>query len=100
MATFITELAYADLEGICDFLLPQYAEFWELLHSEFRRTFRLLGRQPRLGTDRRRYGVGLRSVTVRGYVVYFRRANGRTEIVRIIHGARDIDAAFFDDSTT
>ena len=99
MATIITERAYDDLEGIADRLLPQYPDYWDQLQSAFHRTFRLLGRHPKIGTDRGHYGTGLRSAVVMGYVVYFRRNSGRTEIVRVLHGSRDVGAASFDGSS-
>jgi toxin ParE1/3/4 len=51
----------------------------------------LIAEHPDLGEERRGLGVrGCRSVTVGNYVVFFRRIRDGVEIVRIVHGSRDL----------
>jgi len=37
---------------------------------------------------------GLRSLPVGNYVVFYRGREGGIEVIRVLHGARDIDALF------
>jgi plasmid stabilization system protein ParE len=37
----------------------------------------------------------LRSVVVQPYLIFFRPTNGGIEVVRVIHGARNIDPSMF-----
>jgi plasmid stabilization system protein ParE len=49
-----------------------------------------------LGRSRPELMPGLRSVAYKGYVIFFRYADDRFEVVDILEGHRDIDA-FFDE---
>ena len=40
----------------------------------------------------------IRSFAYKGYVIFFRYVDGVFEVVNIVHGRRDIDAMFGDDS--
>jgi toxin ParE1/3/4 len=55
---------------------------------------RLLSRQPRLGEARPELADGLRCFPVGNYVVFYQPRTDGIEIVRVISGARDIDALF------
>lgn len=59
-------------------------------------TFDLLARHPRIGSRRLDYIVGgLRAFPVRAfqsYVVLYCVSGGRVQIVRIVHGSRDLEA--------
>ncbi len=54
----------------------------------------LLAKQPGMGRARPELGHGLRSFVVGHYVVFYRPSSKGIEIVRALHGARDIDAIF------
>jgi toxin ParE1/3/4 len=45
-----------------------------------------------VGREREDLGPGLRSFTWRDYLILFRYVDGTTQIVRILHGRRDIPA--------
>jgi toxin ParE1/3/4 len=53
---------------------------------------RLLAKQPGMGRARPELGHGLRSFVVGRYVVFYQPSSKGIEIVRVLHGARDIDA--------
>ena len=66
-------------------------------------TYRSIGRVPGIGEpfrSRRRRLSGPRARRIEGFpnhVAYYRAVEGGVEIVRILHGARDVEAALLDD---
>lgn len=67
--------------------------------AELRRRCHELAALPgTLGRARPELGPGLRSVSHKGYVIFFRYVGDRFEVVNILEGHRDIDA-FFGDGT-
>ena len=55
---------------------------------------RLLASSPRMARLRPELSEGLRAFPVDDYVVFYREADQGIEIVRVLHGARDIAALF------
>ncbi len=55
-----------------------------------------LAAAPLAGRARDEFGVGLRSFPFQRYVVFYRVPREDVEIVRIIHGARDLGSIFGD----
>ncbi len=51
---------------------------------------RLLATQALIGKARREFGAGIRSFPVRDYVLIYRPIVGGVELVRVVHGARDL----------
>ena len=51
---------------------------------------KMLARRPRLGRRREELAHGLRSFSVGSYVVFYRAMRGGVEVIRVLHGARDI----------
>jgi toxin ParE1/3/4 len=51
-------------------------------------------RFPELGRAREELGAGIRSYPVDRYVIFYRILDGDIEIVRALHGARDIERVF------
>ena len=67
--------------------------------AELRRRCHELAALPgTLGRARSELGPDLRSVSHKGYVIFFRYADERFEVVDILEGHRDIEA-FFGDET-
>ncbi len=56
--------------------------------------FQLLAQQSGLGRRREELAEGLRSFPVGRYVISYLPVPGGVQIVRVLHGARDIEAAF------
>lgn len=73
----------ADNTGAADGLLDRIAEKIALL-ADF----------PDAGAKRDDIAPGLRMLPVGNYVVLYRLASRRVEIVRVVHGARDTTALF------
>jgi toxin ParE1/3/4 len=53
---------------------------------------RLLIDHPEIGPARPEIGPEIRSLSVKGYLVLYRIADRRVEIIRIVHGARRIES--------
>ncbi len=53
----------------------------------------MLAHSPRLGRKRDELAHGLRSFPVGSYVIFYRVAHNGVEIIRVLHGARDIELA-------
>ncbi len=62
--------------------------------SELERKFRLLSFFPKIGRKREDIRKGLRMFPCDAYIILYREMAGTIEIVRIVHGARDLRKAF------
>jgi toxin ParE1/3/4 len=57
---------------------------------------RMLAGAPAIGRARPEIGAGIRSFVINRYVLSYRPLTGAAgiELVRVLHGARDVDAVF------
>src|SRR6202049_1922580 len=53
-----------------------------------------LAQWPHSGRARDELFRGVRSIAVEAYVVFYRVGNSAIEIIRVLHGRRDVDAIF------
>lgn len=85
--------AMADLADIWAYIAEdssRHADATARVNGEFQ----MLARQPRMGRERPELFAGLRSFPIGSYVVfYLPRARG-IEVVRVLHGARDLKPFF------
>ncbi len=56
-----------------------------------------LSRQPGMGRARPELAAELRSLAVGRYVIFYLPVSNGLDIVRVLHGARDIEAIFLDE---
>jgi toxin ParE1/3/4 len=63
----------------------------ERLANDLRAATQLLATQPLIGKARREFGAEIRSFPVRDYVIVYRPILGGVELVRVVHGARDLE---------
>jgi len=56
--------------------------------------FRMLAAQPMMGRAREELASGVRSFPFGRYVVFYMPKDAGIDVVRVLHGARDIDAVF------
>ncbi len=87
----VTPKAESDLAGIGQFIalddIGAAVEFVEELRNRFRR----LGDFPELGRTRTDIAAGIRSFPVGNYLIMYRVLDDTlVEIVRVLHGARDL----------
>ena len=62
-------------------------------------TSRILADYPLAGRARDEIRPGLRSIAARPHIIFYRVRANATEIVRVLHGWRDIDEIFAGDAT-
>jgi toxin ParE1/3/4 len=72
---------------------PFHADsFLDLLDQKMR----LLAETPGVGRPRAELSPGLRGLSVGNYVIFYRQTAEGITIVRVLHGALDIEALFYD----
>ena len=90
----VSREAKADLREIRDHVAAFNVAAAKKLVRQIAVTFDTLGDMPMVGRGRDDLAVGLRSLAVGKYVVVYRLLEDAVEIVRVIHGARDIPSLF------
>jgi len=55
----------------------------------------LYAANPRMGANRSKLGKGLRSSPVGSYLAFYRVVEGGIELVRVLHGARQLKRSMF-----
>jgi toxin ParE1/3/4 len=70
---------------------PDAADHWLEQVDE---KFRLLAQMPEMGRKRLDLAPGLRSLPVSNYVIFYRPVTNGIQVIRVLHGARDIPALF------
>ena len=87
-------LAAADILDIWDHIaedsLDQADRWVDMLDEKFR----LLATQPLLGRAREELAPNLRSFPFGRYVIFYTPLHDGIDVVRVLHSARDVDAAF------
>ncbi|MGB7740907.1 MAG: type II toxin-antitoxin system RelE/ParE family toxin [Steroidobacteraceae bacterium] len=63
----------------------------ERLMDDLDAATQILATQPLVGKARREFGPGIRSFPVRDYVIVYRPITDGVELVRVVHGARDLE---------
>jgi toxin ParE1/3/4 len=87
--------AEQDLVDIWDYLSAEASG--SVADRQLRRLddgFRSLSRHPFRGRPRGELAAGIRSALVRPYIIFYRVTETAIEVVRVLHGRRDIDAIF------
>jgi toxin ParE1/3/4 len=95
MATVeFSRFAKQDMENIVVYVAEHNLVASQKLIKELMRKFDLLSENPKLGTLRNTYIVGMRSFPYKRYVIFYFPTENGIEIFRVIHDARDIDDLF------
>lgn len=90
---YLAALAKTDLTSIHAHISTDSVEAADRVLASPYDAFELLGTSPELGTLRPDYQpANLRVFAARRYVIAYRFKNNAVEILRVLHGARDIDA--------
>jgi toxin ParE1/3/4 len=88
----ITEQAEADLDEAWDYLAQRNEAAADRLLDGILERARLHAQLPLMGRPREDLAPGLRSFVVSPYVVFYRPAGDTIEVIRVLHGARDVDS--------
>jgi toxin ParE1/3/4 len=91
--------ARQDLQEIRDRILKESPKAARRVIMRLRQIARLRAGAPSLGRDRPELGMDLRSFVADRYLLFYRPLKGEEgiDLVRVLHGARDIDAIFTED---
>ena len=91
----ISELATADIDSAWDYTARRWSPSRaDALLDTFEETFRLLLAYPAVGRRRDELTPGIRSLPASGFVVFYQFTESTLDVVRLIHGSRDIAAIF------
>ena len=94
MKVRVTAPARDDLDGIWDCIARNNPAAASQTVYRIRDRFEILGRQPLLGEACEDLQPGLRSFSVLPYVIYYSFLDDQVSIVRVLHGARDVEQLF------
>ena len=90
-------LAEADVLEIWDYIADDGIAAADRWVDRLDKQFRVLAMQPMMGRARDELAPGVRSFPFGRHGVFYLPLDGGIDVVRVLHGARDIDAAFNPD---
>ena len=90
----VSEAARADLEEIWLFIAQDNPEAADRFTRALVSRFPKLASMPHLGREREELAARLRGFPVGNYVIFYRPMDGGVEIIRVLHGARDLPPLF------
>src|SRR5436309_1485230 len=94
----ITAQARADLEAAWDSVAESNEAAADRLLDTILKQARLHAQFPLMGRPRNDLAANVRSFVVRPYVVFYRPVENTIEVLRVLHGARDIEGIFAEES--
>jgi toxin ParE1/3/4 len=89
--------AEADLFEIWDYIADDSETRADDFIDSVSRKFAILAERPNIGRYRGELGENIRSFPVGRYVIYYQPVQDGIEVVRILHGARDLENTFGDE---
>mgnify|MGYP001258239030 FL=1 len=90
-------LAKIDLADIWDYIAEDNESRADAFIDAIDQKFHVLAERPAMGRPRDELAEGIRSFPIGQYIIFYQPVPGGVEIVRVLHGARDIDAIFNPD---
>ena len=90
----ITEPAEEDLREIAFYIADDTIDAAFSMLDRFTERFEMLASMPQTGRRRDELETNLRSFPEGSYVVFYREVSQGIEIIRVLHGSRDIDRIF------
>ena len=88
--------AEEDLHEIWAYIAEDNPTAADKLIGEFDRAFRLLADHPKMGRERSAILPGIRSLPVGNYVIFFVEEAEGVKVVRVLHGARNLESLEFN----
>jgi toxin ParE1/3/4 len=89
--------ASADVSEIWEFIARDDMQRADAFVDRLDEKFRVLAAQPLMGRERKELGKGIRSLAMAPYVIFYEALPDGVIIVRVLHGARDVEAQFGDE---
>ncbi|NWG75502.1 MAG: type II toxin-antitoxin system RelE/ParE family toxin [Rubrivivax sp.] len=87
-------LAAADILDIWDHIAEDSLDQADRWIDRLDEAFKLVATQPLMGRAREELAANLRSFPFGRYVIFYVPIHDGIDVVRVLHGARDIDVAF------
>lgn len=91
-----TEAARQDLLGIWDYVATSNPGAADDVLDRIEQTCRRTADNPLSGRSRDQLIRGMRSVPTGSYVVFYRPLPDGIRVIRVLHGARDLDKVFHE----
>ena len=91
----MTDQAESDLVDIWTFIAQNNPTAADRMIAAIQKRSRLCVEFPEMGRSREELRAGLRSFVISPYVVFYRPVADTIEVIRVLHGARDL-ASLFD----
>lgn len=89
-------LAAVDILDIWDYIAEDSAAAADRWVDKLDEKFNLIATQPLMGRAREELAASLRSFPFGRYVIFYVPVEDGIDVVRVLHGSRDIDAVFSD----
>jgi toxin ParE1/3/4 len=90
----VADLARSDLDEIWFYIAGDNPEVADKFIRAIVSRFPMLASMPEMGRLRKELAPELRSFSVKNYVVFYRVIENGVEIIRVLHGARDLPPIF------
>ncbi|HEY7302117.1 MAG TPA: type II toxin-antitoxin system RelE/ParE family toxin [Xanthobacteraceae bacterium] len=90
-----SQKARADLGDIWLYIAERDVSAADRVLDEIERIISLIATQPRMGRKRPEIGVNIHSFRAMSWIVFYRIEEGFIDVVRVLHGARDLDEQDF-----
>jgi toxin ParE1/3/4 len=90
----VAAAAEEDLKEIWAYVAEYNPEAASKLIKEITHRFALLRDHPHMGREQGKLLVNLRSFAVKNYFIFYQPYEGGIEILRVLHGSRDIEGIF------
>jgi toxin ParE1/3/4 len=88
---FVTDEAYTDIEEIGAYIERDNRARAATFVVELKQRCIAIGSNPQAARPRPKWGKGVRAVVYGNYIIAYRDEPDEVVILRVIHGARDID---------
>jgi toxin ParE1/3/4 len=89
--------AAADILEIWDYIAEDSLDAADRWVDRLDKQFDLLATQPLMGRAREELAPGVRGIPFGRYVIFYMPLADGIDVIRVLHSARDIDAAFGDE---
>jgi toxin ParE1/3/4 len=92
-----TRASRSDYEEIWTYVAVHHLAAADRLIDQFDATLRTIALSPQIGRKVDELSLGLRSFPVGNYLIFYRLREDAIELIRLVHGARDITPEYFGD---
>lgn len=87
-------LAAVDILDVWDHIAEGSLEQADRWIDNLDEKLKLIATQPLIGRARGELAAGMRSFPFGRYIIFYAPVDGGIDVVRVLHSARDVDAAF------